>query len=131
MTKKNNITKDSEPMQYDALLGNVIIAKFMGLTPIKGVSEHNGKDYYYYNNAEMQDFEALPTYDSEWGDVMPVVEKINKRDWVTIYNDECKIHALVVGEFEDIDIINEGEPLIKSIYEAVLKYAEWHSDNVA
>ena len=64
MTKKNNITKDSEPMQYDALLGNVIIAKFMGLTPIKGVSEHNGKDYYYYNNAEMQDFEALPTYDS-------------------------------------------------------------------
>jgi len=122
---------ENAPINYNALLGNVIIAKFMGLTPIKGVSEHSGKDYYYYNNAEMNNFEALPAYDSEWGDLMPVVEKINKRDWVTIYNDECKIHALVIGEFEDIDIINEGESLIKSVFEAVLKYVEWHSINAA
>ena len=55
---------------------------------------------------------------------MPVVEKINKRDWVTIYGDQCKIHSLVVGEFEDINIINEGQPMINSVYEAVLKYIE-------
>ena len=50
-------------------------AKFMGLTPIKGVNEYTGKEYYYYNNAEMQDYEALPIYDT-WGEVMPVVIKI-------------------------------------------------------
>jgi hypothetical protein len=105
------------------LLGEVLIAKYMGITPIKGFNEYTENEYWYYNNAEMKDYEALPTY-KEWNDLMPVVEKINKRDWVTIYSDQCKIHSLVVGEFEDINIINEGQPMINSVYEAVLKYVE-------
>ena len=72
----------------------------------------------------------LLKYNVEWGWIMPVVEKINKRDYVTIYFDECRIHSLVVGEFETIDIINEGQPLIKSVYEAVVKYVEWYIINV-
>lgn len=51
------------------------IAKFMGLNPIKGFNEHSGNNYYYYNNAEMQDFEALPLYDN-YKEIMPVVVKI-------------------------------------------------------
>lgn len=72
----------------------------------------------------------LLKYNEDWGWIMPVVEKINKRDYVTIYFDECRIHSLVVGEFETIDIINEGQPLIKSVYEAVVKYVEWYLTNV-
>lgn len=51
------------------------IAKFMGINPIKGFSEHTGSEYYYYNNSEMKDYEALPFYRS-WDELMPVLEKI-------------------------------------------------------
>jgi hypothetical protein len=51
------------------------IAKFMGLNPIQGFNEQTGNHYYYYNNAEMQDYEALPFYDT-WNEIMPVVIKI-------------------------------------------------------
>jgi hypothetical protein len=59
-----------------------------------------------------------------WDWLMPVVEKINKRDYVTMYYDECRIHALKIGEFEEIKVIREGEPLIDAVYEAVVKYIE-------
>jgi hypothetical protein len=121
--QNNNSVQGKDGNSSKPLLGEVLIAKYMGITPIKGFNEHTGNEYYYYNNAEIQDYEALPDY-KEWNNLMPVVEKINKRDWVTIYRDECKIHSLVVGEFEDINIINEGQPTIKSVYEAVLKYVE-------
>jgi hypothetical protein len=29
------------------------IAKFMDIIPIKGINEHNGSEYYYYNNEEL------------------------------------------------------------------------------
>ncbi|TDD75634.1 hypothetical protein [Flavobacterium caseinilyticum] len=118
-----NTENNNKSTEAKHVLGEVLIAKYMGITPIKGLNEYTGNEYYYYNNAEMQDFEALPNY-KEWNELMPVVEKINKRDWVTIYNDQCKIHSLIVGEFEDINIINEGQPMIKSVYEAVLEYVE-------
>ena len=75
-------------------------------------------------------FGQIP-YHLKWDCLMPVVERINKRDWVTIYNDECKIHALIVDEFETIDTVKEGEPLILAVYEAVYKYVEWYLANVA
>ena len=121
--QNNDKVQDQDGNSTKPMLGEVLIAKYMGITPIKGFNEYTGNEYWYYNNAEMKDYEALPTY-KEWNELMPVVEKINKRDWVTIYSDQCKIHSLVVGEFEDINIINEGQPLIKSVYEAVLKYVE-------
>ena len=108
---------------------NVSIAKLMGIKPIKGYSEHSNSTYYYYNNDEMEDYEALPSYNGSWGSLMPVVEQINKRDWVTILADECKIHALQVGEFPDIKIIHEGRPLIDTVYEAVVQYAKWIENN--
>ena len=121
--QNNNSVQDQDGNSSKPLLCEVLIAKYMGITPIKGFNENTGNEYYYYNNAEMKDYEALPTY-KEWDELMPVVEKINKRDWVTIYSDQCKIHSLNVGEFEDINIINEGQPMIKSVYEAVLEYVK-------
>jgi len=51
------------------------IAKFMGIQPMKGISNFDGGVYYYYNNSEMQDYEALPFYNT-WDELMPVVIKI-------------------------------------------------------
>jgi hypothetical protein len=50
-------------------------AEFMGLFPIKGVSEHTGYEYYYHNDPVMQGYEALPMYNT-WDDIMPIVIKI-------------------------------------------------------
>jgi hypothetical protein len=49
---------------------SVIIAEFMGIFPIKGVSEQTGKIYYYYNNFEM----TFRSYD--YRSYLLVVEKI-------------------------------------------------------
>ena len=55
---------------------NKIIAEFMGIQPIEAISDNTSKTYYYYNNSEMEDYEALPEYHSDWNWLMEVVEKI-------------------------------------------------------
>lgn len=74
MPKNSNTDPKPQCVQTD-VSRSVFIAKFMGLIPIKGISEHSGKEYYYYNNAEMQDYEALPDYKG-YKELMEVVEKI-------------------------------------------------------
>lgn len=64
------------------------------------------------------------SYDTNYNWIMEVVEEVNKRDWVTIYADSCKIHALNNDEFETIEVTNEGQPMIKSIFEALVQYAK-------
>ena len=127
MNKKTKSKETETKPKLYTLLGNVSIAAMLGIKPLKGINEYTGKEYYYYNSYEMQDYEALPSYDCDWNALMPVVEDINKRDWVTILADECKIHSLINGEFETIKITKEGEPLISVVYDAVLKYAKWYN----
>lgn len=95
----------------------------MGITPIKDYNKKTGKTYYYYNNPEMGDYEALPEY-KEWNNLMPVVEFINKREWVTIKSNECSIRSYIVGEFENISVEFEGGDLNEIIFIAVLAYAK-------
>jgi hypothetical protein len=123
MNIKEELLEYKNSNKSNPLMDNILIAVFMGIKPIKGFNELNAY-YYYYNNSKTKDFEAIPNYKNSWDDLMSVVEKINERDWVTIYSDECKIHSLQVNEFEDIIVTREGEPLIKSVYEAVLKYVK-------
>ncbi len=60
-------------MQYTETI--LAIAKFMGITPMKGVCEETGNTYYYYNNPELQSYVGLPFYNT-WEEIMPVVVKI-------------------------------------------------------
>ncbi len=64
-------------------------------------------------------------YNYDWSLLMPVVEKINSFDWVTIMSGECKIHAMQPDQFRTIRIIKEEEPLINSVFEACFQYSEW------
>lgn len=94
------------------------IAKFMGITPIKGISEHTGNVYYYYNNHEAKDYEGLPFYD-EWNEIIPVVEKIEK----------------IGGGDNEFDIfgncvqLGSSEFIGKSKKEAILKAINWWIKN--
>ena len=79
---------------------NRIIAEFMGIQPIKAISDNTGKTYYYYNNSEMEDYEALPEYHSDWNWLMAVVEKIESikdsyhgRFGVYISSNSCTIQS--------------------------------------
>jgi hypothetical protein len=64
-------------MKDKIIENSLILAEFMGIKPIKGFDEETKKEYYYYNNAEHQDFEALPNY-TDYEDLMPIVDKILK-----------------------------------------------------
>ena len=51
-----------------------LIAEFMGIRVIEGIN-NEGVKYYYYNNSEMQDFEALPDYDNSFDALISVAIK--------------------------------------------------------
>lgn len=110
-------------------LSNNMIAKFIG------VDLHYSNDVYKDSKSSLRDridnrrkSEGL-LFNSDWNWLMTVVEKINERDWVRIYSDECKIHSCLANEFETIIVVNEGLPMIKSVYDAVVKYVEWINSN--
>jgi len=90
------------------------IANFMRLNPIKGFNERTGDCYYYYNNAEMQDDEALPFYNN-WEEIMPVVIKIESFG----------------GDKNEFDIfgncvqLGDEEFVGKTKLEAVIKAVNW------
>jgi len=110
---------------------NKLIAEFMGFKryPIEGKSDGY---YVQFKKGSIPSPTCISSLEFQysWDWLMPVVEKINERDWVTIFSDECKIHSLNVNEFEDIVVINEGTSLIKTVYEAVCKYIEWYNENI-
>lgn len=62
-------------------------------------------------------------YLHDWGELMPVVDKINERDYVTIIDAECKIHSLNINEFEDIRYVTENTK--EAVFLAVADYCTW------
>lgn len=102
--------------RIEAMNNNVIIAKYMGINPLKGTA-YNGDTYYYFNCDIMKDYEALPDY-RDYSYLMEVVEKINIIDSVIIYPKCCKI----ISTFKDFkDIETEGDTRM-SIFNSVLTY---------
>lgn len=100
---------------------NLNISRYMGLNPI---SIDGNNNHYFYYSREDNCYVPIPSYDSDWSALMSVVIRINERDWVTIYANECKIHSLNVNEFEEIVVIDSGEGLINTVYCAVLEYID-------
>ena len=112
----------NEALNKTDVSSSVLIAKFMGLHPIKDISSRTGKEYYYYNNSDTQDFEALPTY-RNYEELMPVVEKIMTLQ----FNDEnaeyyrFRTFGLRCEETNDYMVRFERHPLFKheSLFEAL------------
>jgi len=89
------------------------IARFMGIEPIKGFNVETGNYYYYYNNVEMQGFEALPFYNT-WDEIMPVVEKIEN------INSDCEL--TIIGNY--VEIGDEGFVSYSKL-ESIIKAVNW------
>lgn len=127
---KNIETKNIQSHSRNTGLCDVFLVKMIGVD-----TDYSNEVYkdsksglrHIINNREKED--GL-LFSSDWNWLMYVVEFINKRDWVTIYRDECKIHSLIVGEFEDI-ISTDEESLFNAIYLSCVKYAEWYLKNIA
>lgn len=91
------------------------------------VCDKDGKEFSLFVDSDpIDDLDDIP-FDSDWNLLMEAVTKINERDWVTLYSDECKIHSLRVGEFQPIKVIKE-ESLFNAVYEAVVKYINWFNE---
>ena len=114
-------------MKYEYTETTLKIAKYMGITPIKGINEKTGNEYYYYNNYELKDYEALPFYNT-WEDLMPVVNKIISErfdDWENVY---LRIFGIINQENNKIMVrfnrcqLFEADTLLEATYMAVCDY---------
>jgi len=120
--------------QNDILIGN-----FMGLLLIEGIN-FKGNKYYYYNNPIMEDFESLPDYDSDWNELMKVVEKIEEiyvfnysgyllESSDSIKNFEEMMKLTKTGFFINNQMIYVNTD-IKEVYKAVVIFIEWYNNNI-
>lgn len=102
----------------------LLVAKFTGIVLIKGVNK-NGDEYYYYYNAEMQDYESLPDYDT-WNEIIPIVHKIK--------NMQHDTKEMFMGttferkiEFENVTELPIYTP-IETIFDRVVNFIIWYND---
>lgn len=126
--------------KQEILEGNKLIAEFMDIVPIKGFNEHTGKDYWYYNNSEMKDYEALPDYNFSWDWLMPVIEKINMLHYDVEINSGLRrinISVTDVGLCDDIPEYNEefrgnsslysNLSNIECVFTAIVEFIKWYN----
>jgi hypothetical protein len=111
--------------QEEITQNNKLIAEFMGPDSLN-VKIGNTEIYPHLILSELG-VDAL-IFHTSWDWLMSVVEKINKRDWVTIKADECKIHPLDIDDFKEI-VVNEQKDLITAVFYAVVKYIKWYNEN--
>lgn len=113
----------------ETLEKNRLIAEFMNY-------EGQHEDWCGNNIVDNDDFQGdfMRPFrpESNWSDLMPVVEKINRYTFNDEYNDTayCRTFGLVADD-GDIMVrinrfgINYGKTLIEAIYKAVIEFIEW------
>ncbi len=124
---QNSDLSTKKPLFIDGVSNSLLIAKFMGITPIKGIDNRTKKEYYYYNNFEAQDFEALPYY-RDWEDLMLVVEKIVSKIRLDKTNVNFKTFGLQNEETKEYMVridrhqLFQAKTLIEAIYLSVVDF---------
>ncbi len=115
----------------ETLDGNKLIAEFDGWSIEKGM-ESEGNPFYVKGldiclTSKMQ-------YNSSWDWLMPMVEKINHmphRMGFFINNQFCGAHGLLHGGMSVsktiVKIETGNNPLIQSVYKAVVEFIKWHN----
>lgn len=130
---KNEIN-ENPALHKTTVSSSVLIAKFMGLKPIKDICSRTGKEYYYYNDAELEDFVALPTY-RNYDELMSVVEKIftlqfddeNKEYYrLRTFGLRCEETNDYMVRFERHQLFKE-KSLFEALYLAVLDCVQSYS----
>jgi hypothetical protein len=126
-TKAKKLAAEAQAKREKEILdGNILLARFMG--------GHTNPQNRWYNVLPNQNGYILPEnllFNTDWNWLMCVVDKINKRDWVTIYCDECKIHSVLIGDFETISIVDDDDCNAKwATFKACCAYASWYLENV-
>lgn len=104
---------------------NKLIAEFMGINVMEGFNDHSGKKYYYYNNAELEDYEGLPFYNFEWNYLMPVCKK-----WDIFYEENKNIiknyeeYRVLCDDLDNTVTLYEIGP----VYEQLLINIKWYNE---
>lgn len=116
---------------------NKILAEFLGLKVYKGKNEYTGNEYYYYNNENMEDWEGIPDYNSDWNSLMEVVEKIEDlklENGYQLYDfNITSFSTTIVDNFDgdallyiERDKINNKSKL-DTVFECCLEFVKWNN----
>lgn len=97
---------------------NKVLAEFLGIQVLKDINGYTGKEYYYYNNFELEDFDALPDYNDDWKELMKVVHRC-----LQICNEE------MLNEWENSFCDKFLSCNIESMYNEVLNFIKWYGTN--
>ena len=110
---------------------NKLLAEFLEIKVLKDVNEYTGKEYYYYNNFELKDFEALPDYNSDWNELMKVVEKIESKNYEVIIGGKNQAIIQDIYFAGENGIITERleATKIKTVFEACVDFVNWYNIN--
>jgi hypothetical protein len=96
---------------------NKVIAKFMGLVIIT-----DGISFFDTN------YNFLKKYQSDWNDLMEVVEKIESKGFdVHINTCVCRISDVGEDRFEDIETFNSYSK-IQAVYSGVVEFINWQNE---
>ena len=113
-------------MTQEEILGNKLIAEFMGIVPIV---ETNGIVYKDTNTGHIM----LIKYHSSWDWLMPVVEKIEDGNYaVIITQNVCTIRACIMGD-TTIRAYQNGNYLtpntkLSNTWLAVIQFIKWYNE---
>ena len=90
----------------------MLIAEFMDIDVIVGLS-NEGSIYYYHNNSESKDYEALPEYNNDWNELMPVIKKIKG--------------LVCEAEFTHRIGCSLNDLNLEEVYNGCVKFIEWYN----
>lgn len=119
--------------------GNKLIAEFMGTPHAEfksDKSELNGAIFYCEKDNSFWDYDPVLwlSYNTDWGILMPVVEKIEVEQgciiemWLSL-GKGCRINRLQPKGSNPITIpfIAESNSLIECVYSAVIQFITWYT----
>lgn len=78
-----------------------------------------------FSTGEMYKVEIAPNYDSDWNELMPVVEKIEQDNYGV---KQCrKVVEIYYDDTKEVILRTKEKSRIESLYKAVVGFIQWYN----
>lgn len=107
---------------------NKLLAEFLEIKVLKNINSYTGEKYYYYNNSELEDFDALPDYSSDWNELMKIVEKIKKLEFCDSFTIEIDDFCMICCKQKHFEkFCSSKNNTFQAVYDCCIDFVNWHN----